>query len=419
MKIITGATGATHVTSNNDGEFNQGILGDGLIVFTNGHALDAQISNNNLITVLDGDLVFQGRHALIEPETNEELTISTGAIDKNRNDLIVARYAIDTETGYESLTLEVIEGTETSGSPADPAITEGVIRTGATLAEVPLYRVRIEGINIVGLDKLFTPIEPIIAQIASLAAQMLSGSDIVDNLTSTSSTKVLSAKQGKTLKDLVDGKQDALTNPLTKSDVVNNLTTTTTNVPLSANQGKVLKGQIDSKVNTTDTIAVAHGGTGATTASGARTNLGLGDASTKSSTTSVTSGSSALVTSGAVYTAINNLSGVYMTGKATKIFSKQSITTGTKYTLSSAITNYKFILCVISGGTTPEVTSQYIPVQLCVDKYNATASNANSVQFVLGLSYNMSTWLTFHDATHFTPVSVTSGYSYITLYGIA
>lgn len=47
------------------------------------------------------------------------------------------------------------------------------------------------------------------------------------------------------LKDGLDGKQSKLTNPLTKSDVVNNLTSTSTNVPLSAYQGKVLKDDLD------------------------------------------------------------------------------------------------------------------------------------------------------------------------------
>lgn len=59
--------------------------------------------------------------------------------------------------------------------------------------------------------------------------------------------------------------------------------------------------------NVSGTVKVAHGGTGSTTASGARSNLGLGSAATKSSTSSVTSGSSSLVTSGAVYTELSNL----------------------------------------------------------------------------------------------------------------
>ena len=56
--------------------------------------------------------------------------------------------------------------------------------------------------------------------------------------------------------------------------------------------------------NVSGTVAIANGGTGATSASAARTNLGLGSAATKSATSSITSGSSALITSGAVYTAL-------------------------------------------------------------------------------------------------------------------
>jgi hypothetical protein len=49
-------------------------------------------------------------------------------------------------------------------------------------------------------------------------------------------------------------------------------------------------------------VSIANGGTGATSASAARTSLGLGTAATKDSTTSVTSGGTGLATSGAVYT---------------------------------------------------------------------------------------------------------------------
>ena len=57
----------------------------------------------------------------------------------------------------------------------------------------------------------------------------------------------------------------------------------------------------------TGTLPVSKGGTGATTATAARTALGLGTAATRAYTTAVSSGSASLVTSGAVYSAINNL----------------------------------------------------------------------------------------------------------------
>lgn len=65
----------------------------------------------------------------------------------------------------------------------------------------------------------------------------LSNKPTIDSALSDSSSN---AVQNKVVKNALDGKQDALTNPLTKADVVNNLTTTTTNVPLSAAQGKAL-----------------------------------------------------------------------------------------------------------------------------------------------------------------------------------
>lgn len=163
MKIITGSTGTAHVTSNNDGEFNQSIWGNELVVFDNGEKLAASIADNNTITIADGDICLQGRHALIEPGTVEDVTIETGSVGMNRIDLIVAHYEIDTETGFESISLEVIKGNETAGTPTVPAYTEGDIRTGATVAEAPLYEVKIENVAISSVTAKFKT-EPSIKQ---------------------------------------------------------------------------------------------------------------------------------------------------------------------------------------------------------------------------------------------------------------
>ena len=87
----------------------------------------------------------------------------------------------------------------------------------------------------------------------------LSNKPTIDSALSSTSTN---AVQNKIIKGALDGKQDALTNPLTKSDVVNNLTTTTTNVPLSAAQGKALN---DDKQPKTLATPITLGGTQYTT----------------------------------------------------------------------------------------------------------------------------------------------------------
>lgn len=154
MRIITGSTGTTHVTSNDDGCYNQALWGKESIIFGVGEKLKATIIDNNTIEIADGDILLQGRHARINPNTTENVLINTGAVGVNRNDLIVARYTLDDSTGYEDISLVVIEGTESSGAAVDPEYTEGDIRTGAALVDFPLYRVKIEGINITDVELL-------------------------------------------------------------------------------------------------------------------------------------------------------------------------------------------------------------------------------------------------------------------------
>lgn len=155
IRIITGSTGTNHVTSQDDGSLNQVILGSKSVVLDIGEKLAAVVVDNNTVRISDGDLLLQGRHARIDAGTVEDMTIGTGTIEMNRNDLIVARYTLDTGTGFENIELIVLEGTETSGSASDPAYNTGDIRTGSSIVDFPLYRVRIEGINIAGLVRLF------------------------------------------------------------------------------------------------------------------------------------------------------------------------------------------------------------------------------------------------------------------------
>lgn len=160
MRIITGSTGIVHVTSNDDGCFNQAIFGEDSLIFKVGNELRATASDNNKIIIADGDILLQGRHARINPNATEEIEIDTGTAEYNRNDLIVARYTLDEITGVESIDLVVINGDETSGNPTDPEYTQGDIRTGATIADFPLYRVKVRGLNIQGIDLLANIVEP-------------------------------------------------------------------------------------------------------------------------------------------------------------------------------------------------------------------------------------------------------------------
>lgn len=75
MKIVTGRTGAAHVTSADDGARNAGIIGTGKYIFNIGNKFAYEIISNNLIRVKDGYGINQGRQFGIEHADYEECEI--------------------------------------------------------------------------------------------------------------------------------------------------------------------------------------------------------------------------------------------------------------------------------------------------------------------------------------------------------
>lgn len=158
MNIITGYEGVAHITAAQDGAINAGIIGSGNYVLPVGSELHANVISANSIEIEDGILVMNGRAASIEHGTSEYLTISNGSQGMYRTDLIVATYEMHQDT-TESITLEVIEGTPSAGTPATPSYTSADILTGATVAQFPLYKVNIDGITISSIETLFAVAE--------------------------------------------------------------------------------------------------------------------------------------------------------------------------------------------------------------------------------------------------------------------
>lgn len=149
MQIITGKTDTAHVRSEDDRALHAGMVGTGNYILNVGSRLAASIETANNIVIADGELLFQGTHARIRYGETDTCIIENGTTGYNRIDLIVARYT--QVAGLESITLEVIKGEATAGEPSEPAYTPGNILEGATLAEVPIYAVRISGVNVVSV----------------------------------------------------------------------------------------------------------------------------------------------------------------------------------------------------------------------------------------------------------------------------
>lgn len=157
MHLVTGLAGKKHVTSADQGSFNAAIFGTGNYVLNRGNKFAASIITNNQIRVQDGDLILQGRHARLNEKTYVDLTIENGTVGMYRNDLIVARYTKDAASGVEDINLVVIKGTAATSSPADPEYTEAdIINDHVLIADMPLFRVPLDGLNVQELVPLYT-----------------------------------------------------------------------------------------------------------------------------------------------------------------------------------------------------------------------------------------------------------------------
>ncbi len=211
MNLVTGYVGENHVTAADAGSFHAGIVGNGEYILNRGKKLAATVVTNNQLRILDGDLIMQGRHVRINEGNYVDLTIENGATGTNRNDLVVARYTKDASSGVENVNLVVIKGTPVDGTAEDPAHTSGdIINEAVSLNEMPLYRVVIEGLNIASVELLAVEINSL-DDVDKKINKKVGFTDIVDNLTTSNSSKPLSAAQGVALKALADGKVKANT----------------------------------------------------------------------------------------------------------------------------------------------------------------------------------------------------------------
>ena len=152
IDLITGYKGQAHITAAEDAKFNAALVGSGNYVFMEGNRMGYQIISNNCVRILDGLACFQGRKFYVEDY--EDVIIDTGAADKYRNDLIVARYEKNTSTGVESITFAAIKGEESTTAGVDPAYTTGDMNAGDILVEIPLYRVKLTALNITAVEKM-------------------------------------------------------------------------------------------------------------------------------------------------------------------------------------------------------------------------------------------------------------------------
>lgn len=156
MEIITGFTGAKHVRSEQDRDINIGTFGEESYVLQTGMKMEAEVSSNNEIKIRDGVIMHQGCAASIKKNTYDTVTIVNGSQGMKRIDLIVARYQRNQDDGKEFMRFMAIQGTPAESNPAVPSHITGDIQSGDAVADMPMYKIIIDGLNITEVQKVFS-----------------------------------------------------------------------------------------------------------------------------------------------------------------------------------------------------------------------------------------------------------------------
>ena len=156
MEIVTGLRGTPHITSADVIGFQQGIATVGSGALPVGEKFRAELASNNELKIYDGEGVIQGVHFRVLPGTYDSITLKNGSQGQKRKDLIVVKYTKNAQTGYENTEWVVKKGTSTTETPVEPTATEGDVRAGDILAEVPWYVVEYDGINVTSVTPKFS-----------------------------------------------------------------------------------------------------------------------------------------------------------------------------------------------------------------------------------------------------------------------
>ena len=160
VKLMTGATGEQNIQAADDRECLAGITGLDSYVFPTGSQLKATLVDANTATIGTGAGSLQGSR--FRCSTTTTVNIQSGTQGQYRHDIIGLHFSRET-SGREGLEFQVLTGepATSEGAATDPAYTVGDLLKGDAEAFMPLYRVKLSGINAADPEPMFSVLTPL------------------------------------------------------------------------------------------------------------------------------------------------------------------------------------------------------------------------------------------------------------------
>lgn len=154
LTINTAPEAEPHLYAEDDAAIYQAICGaDG--VFQIGQQCESQVISNNKVRVKDGVIIVGGHFARIPYGDYIDFEIANGQTGKKRNDILIAKFVTTGSGGIDTFTGEVKQGAAATGEATDPALTQNDLYQGGKIREMPLYRVKIDGLSITEVEPMF------------------------------------------------------------------------------------------------------------------------------------------------------------------------------------------------------------------------------------------------------------------------
>lgn len=160
VKLMTGATGEQNIQAADDRECLAGITGLDSYIFPTGSRLKATLVDANTVTIGTGAGSLQGSR--FRCSTTTTVTIQSGTQSQYRHDIVGLHFSRET-SGREDLEFQVLTGepAASEGATADPAYTTGDLLKGDAEAFMPLYRIKLSGINAADPEPMFSVLTPL------------------------------------------------------------------------------------------------------------------------------------------------------------------------------------------------------------------------------------------------------------------
>lgn len=177
MQIVTGHVGEAHVTAEQFRMLLVGIFGEGSYILPVGKKLQYKLGSNNQLTIHRGMMIHHGNLSVVTSESGDQVTLTNGTQGMKRIDLIVNRYTLNQSESTESNQWVHIPGTAVENSPVAPEYVSGNVMDGDYIDDCPVFKIELDGLNIVNITPLLAEHPGLQRQIAYGYEEPVGGMD--------------------------------------------------------------------------------------------------------------------------------------------------------------------------------------------------------------------------------------------------